>query len=289
MTDNFSLTTFLRSALGENVSVEKSSPISGGCIHNAQKISLADGRTFFLKENQKDSASLLATEFEGLRRLEATGVVNVPSPIQWGTEGNSSFLLMEWIEPGSSSSRSSARLGEMLAQLHLAEDNAQFGLEFNNFIGSTPQANKWCNNWAEFFVTWRIKPQIELARNRGYSFSEIKADSFWQKLETLLSVNPAPSLLHGDLWSGNYLIDQSGQPYLIDPAPYWGHHEAEFGILTMFGGFEPAFFDAYHTLIPQAEGFAERLRIYQLYHYLNHLNLFGGSYLGQCQRLLRAI
>ncbi|KAJ2287479.1 hypothetical protein IWW55_006716, partial [Coemansia sp. RSA 2706] len=163
----------------------------------------------------------------------------------------------------------------------------QFGFEKDNWIGSTPQVNGWHDSWVEL-----------LHRRLKFQFDRARFDDNTQKTaEELLSRLPdffagieiKPSLVHGDLWSGNCAADEHGEPVIFDPAAYWGHHESELGIMRMFGGYSQDFYDAYHERIPQAPGFKHRVQIYELYHAVNHYNLFGSGYLGQCQRLLERI
>lgn len=289
MIHNSDLQQILKQTLGESPSVCSAEPIAGGCINDARKIVLADGRTFFVKQNRAERFEMFETEMIGLKSLAQTGVARVPQPFQAGIVGQSAYLVLEWIEPGRAEADSSQRLGTMLAQLHSAPGPSSYGFPVDNFLGSTPQHNEPHADWPEFFVTRRLEPQLAWARQKGFRWQTPTDQKFWNRIRNLITVDSAPRLIHGDLWNGNYLIGPRGQPFLIDPAPYWAHHEAEFGILTLFGGFDNQFFNAYREIIPPEDGFEDRLKIYQLYHYLNHLNLFGASYLGSCDRLLREL
>ncbi|MEC9094427.1 MAG: fructosamine kinase family protein, partial [Planctomycetota bacterium] len=163
----------------------------------------------------------------------------------------------------------------------------RFGFQANNYLGSTQQLNLWSDDWVEFFMVKRLKYQLELAVQNGFSLLSRSGERVLQNIRSQINREARPSLIHGDLWSGNYIVGLNHEPYLIDPAPYWADREAEFGILTMFGGFDSDFFSAYQECYPLDSGFEDRLPIYQLYHYLNHLNLFGASYWGACQKILK--
>lgn len=278
------LQKILRQALRDALcQVSSVAPVSGGCINHAQKVTLTNGQTYFVKKNDCSLQPMFAAEAVGLRALQETNSLPVPLPIGAGTLNESAYLVLEWIEPFSPTASSSAKLGRGLAELHQAKHQTPFGFEIDNFIGNTPQNNGWQDNWVSFLINRRFEPQFTLAREKGYS---LRSDRLLSQLEKLIDPQPQPSLIHGDLWSGNFMIGPGNQPYLIDPAPYWGDREAEFGILTMFGGFDSTFFAAYEEAMPFADGFEDRLPLYQLYHYLNHLNLFGSSYLGSCESIL---
>jgi fructosamine-3-kinase len=200
------------------------------------------------------------------------------------------FLLMECIETGRPAGGFFEAFGRALALLHREARGARYGFERDNYIGATEQPNDWNDDWTAFWREQRLGYQLALARRQGLSDGAMirHGDRLLERLDTLIG-EPAepPSLLHGDLWGGNYLVDERGGPVLIDPAAYYGRREADLAMTHLFGGFDARFHRAYEEVWPLEEGAAERLEIYKLYHLLNHLNLFGGSYYGGCMAILR--
>jgi protein-ribulosamine 3-kinase len=265
--------------------------ISGGCINEAYSCT-TDIARFFLKVNQNENVSMFGAEALGLETLYASGSVRVPKP-QFYTSlpRGGSLLLMEYIPFGGEKSWSQKRLGENLASLHLQSEEKRFGFFSNNTIGSTPQKNTWSSDWVDFFSLHRLQFQLDLAFKK-YGNEDLK-----ELGEKLLKVLPKyfeglkifPSLIHGDLWSGNMAVDEAGNPVIFDPAVYYGHHEAELGIMAIFGGFSEEFYSAYHEKIPKERGFGERHELYKLYHYLNHLNIFGSSYFPVCFSIMKSL
>jgi fructosamine-3-kinase len=227
-------------------------------------------------------AEVLRAEAIGLRELErCCGVIRIPRVIAAGnsTEDQSGYLLMEWIEPGVPGSHFWKTLGEGLAELH-AVGGETFGFTSDNFIGATLQINTPCADWSEFFATCRLEPQFRLARDR-----KLWSDSWAEPLRRLMASLPealsgeyTPSLVHGDLWRGNTMPAADGQPVLIDPAVYFGHAEVDIAMSELFGRFGAEFYDAYRAARGLPPGYSRRRDIYNLYHLVNHLNLFGGSY-----------
>jgi fructosamine-3-kinase len=253
--------------------------VSGGCIHRCHRATL-DGAPCFLKVNDASFSRAFRVEAEGLRALRAAGA-RAPRPIKHGAEGDSAYLVMEWLDLGARGDF--AALGRMLAQLHRNE-GARFGWDEDNFIGATPQRNGWCESWPEFWRERRLRPQLELARRNGHAFKMVAVEKLLQ------GHTPGPSLLHGDLWSGNagFLLtgENAGSPVLFDPAVYYGDREADLAMTELFGGFPREFYSAYEKAWPLDAGYAKRKHLYNLYHLLNHLNLFGGGYLGQVKKTL---
>jgi len=293
-------------AAGRPGAIEGSSPVGGGCIHRAEIVHLKNGpgpgRTLFVKSNTGGAGSAVAamfrTEAAGLEALAAPAAIRVPRDPLHGSVGSGaggeSFLAMEAIASGRSSGRGKAGFfedfGRRFARLHRATRGERFGFDHDNFIGSTPQPNGWMDDWVEFFRVRRLGFQIDLARERGHSDPELDRlmDRLLDRLDGLIDLPDEPAcLLHGDLWSGNYLVGDQGEPVLIDPAVYYGHREADLAMTELFGGFSPAFYRAYEEEWPPPPGSAERRSLYQLYHLLNHLNLFGRGYRGQCVAIAR--
>ena len=270
--------------------VKSAVSVSGGCIADSYKLVLNSGRVFFLKQLRSTSSSSFASEARGLEELRKSRVVRVPEVEAQGPE----FLLLEWIEVGKKRTDSSMEeLGRQLAELHSFSGD-KFGFVEDNFIGDSPQSNLTSSagkeNWAVFFVENRLKFQVELAEQKGYATLELRnlMDVLIEKIPDLLSgTEEKPSLLHGDLWSGNYLIDVDDRPWLIDPAVYYGHREADLAMTSLFGGFSKTFYAAYESAFPLAPGYPERTPLYQLYHLLNHMNLFGTGYYGQVLSILK--
>ena len=264
--------------------------VSGGCIANSCKLQLSSGREFFLKQSRSGSSSSFASEARGLEELRKSGVVRVPEVVDKGPD----FLLLEWIEVGKNSTDSSMdELGRQLAELHSFRGD-KFGFVEDNYLGDSPQSNLSStagkDNWAIFFAGNRLHFQAELAEKKGYATPEIRGllDVLIEKIPDLLSgTEEKPSLLHGDLWCGNYLIDVDGRPWLIDPAVYYGHREADLAMTSLFGGFTKTFYSAYESAFPLVPGYPEREPLYQLYHLMNHLNLFGTGYYGQVLSILK--
>ena len=270
-----------------NLEIKKSQSVSGGSINRAAKISTNLG-DLFLKWNTNAPDDFFEKEADGLKRLAtARTALRIPDVISSGKPVNSrpGFLLMEFIEEGRSGN--SFEFGQNLAKLHQT-DIDQFGLDTDNYIGSLPQSNRRHDNWITFFTEERINPQIQMAVDSGKLSRGILQN--WDRLSGKLNeIFPPtkPSLLHGDLWSGNYLFDSSGSGVLIDPAVYYGHPEMDLAFTKMFGGFSSEFYRGYESELPLEPGFSERIPIYNLYPLLVHVNLFGGHYTSQFNSTLR--
>ncbi len=253
------------------------SAIGGGCIAQASRLEAANG-TFFLKWGDGAVARTFAPEAAGLQALRNTNTLTVPHVIA-SSSASPGFLLTEWIAQGKRSAGFDEALGAGLAQLHQSTVSL-YGFAIDNFIGRTPQLNTWDDSWPVFFQQYRLAPQVALARQHGrwQSGWDKALDALYNKLPDLLPAKPPASLLHGDLWGGNYMVSVEGEPVLFDPACYYGDRETDLAMTTLFGGFNAAFYDAYAAAWPLETGYLERRPIYNLYHQINHLNLFGGSY-----------
>lgn len=275
---------------GVNFSGAEGHPRGGGCIHRALELRAGSGR-YFLKLNAAAALPMFEAEADGLAALAACDAFRVPRVLGCGATDEDAFLLLEHLElrplAGAEDGR---RFAEALVELH-RHTGEQFGWGQDNFIGSNPQRNGHHRNWAQFFVGCRLLPQLDLARAGGHGEAlGREAAQLLDRVPVLfLDYRPQPSLLHGDLWSGNAAIDAEGRPVLFDPAVYRGDREADLAMTELFGGFPPAFYAAYRAAWPLAEGYETRRTLYNLYHILNHLNLFGRSYLGQAQRMIRAL
>ena len=262
----------LASPLREALKVEAAEPVAGGCIHDCFRVQI-EGRSFFLKCNHAAQADNFAAEADGLAALRSNGM-RAPEPVSHGTAGSKAYLLLEYLPL--EGNRDFAAMGRMLAQAH-RKRGPRFGWHRDNFIGATPQRNGWSDDWAAFWREQRLQPQFELAKRYGFDLRLAG--------EILKDHRPKPALLHGDLWSGNAGFTKEG-PVVFDPAVYYGDREADLAMTELFGGFPKAFYAAYEEAYPLDSGYALRKHLYNLYHLLNHLNLFGAGYLAQVQRTL---
>ena len=256
----------------EHLGIADAQPVSGGCIHRCYRATFK-GRRVFVKVNASRLADAFAAEADGLAALRAAGCT-APEPLAHGIAGSDAYLLMEFFELKSRGDY--AALGRMLAATHEVH-GSEFGWARDNHIGSTPQPNGRHENWTQFWRERRLEPQLALAKRNGYAID------IGDVCDLLDGHDPAPSLLHGDLWGGNAGFLANGAPVLFDPAVYCGDREADLAMTELFGGFPPQFYAAYGK--PPA-GYETRKHLYNLYHLLNHLNLFGGGYLGQVKATL---
>lgn len=296
MSDSFhnAIAGTIHSATGIEAQIVNSRSVSGGCISSAEIVTLGDGRTFFVK-SKLDAGELFQRESEGLVAIERTNAIKVPAVIGLGeTESRVGFLVLEHIEGGGEGKGFSKTFGRQLAAMHRFNSEHgsgpdSFGFEADNFIGSTPQPNDWYADWGEFWVENRIRFQLKLAVENGYASSEFRngCENLIDKFDQIVARDECPCLIHGDLWSGNFMVSSAGSPVLIDPAAYFGSREAEFGMTTLFGGFNSHFYHAYNEAWPLSDGWESRVEIYRLYHLMNHLNLFGSSYYTGCIEILR--
>jgi fructosamine-3-kinase len=262
--------------------VQSSSPVAGGCINQGRRISTTRGRSCFLKLNQDAPAEMFEREAEGLSALALDGAPRVPEVFLVGRQ----FLLLEDLSPAALRPDYWEAFGRQLACLH-NQGNDRFGFKHDNYLGSTPQPNPWTEDGYQFFIEHRLQFQAGLASEHGLLKAPVRQrlDRLCSRLHQLVPPQPA-SLLHGDLWSGNAIAGPEGEPAIIDPAAHYGWAEAELGMTQLFGGFPADFYQAYQEVHPLEPGWRDRLPIYNLYHLLNHLNLFGRSYLSQVQSIL---
>lgn len=276
--------------LDESVSIRSSSGLGGGCINDAQRLETSAG-DFFLKSNLSPLPHMFEREANGLQALYRADAIAVPMPISSsnGEDGIPPYLLTTFLHSAPKVKNFDELFGQRFAALHRQTAHEKFGFDHDNYLGSTKQVNQWESDWTEFFAKYRLGFQLDLARQNGYTGELQKlGERLMEKLGLYLD-EPAekPCLLHGDLWGGNAMADEKGEPAIIDPACYYGRREADLAMTKLFGGFGSRFYVAYEEAWPLTEGSEERLDIYQLYHLLNHLNLFGGSYLGGCLRILK--
>ncbi|MDQ7988553.1 MAG: fructosamine kinase family protein [Candidatus Dactylopiibacterium sp.] len=278
-------------ALGADFRIESAAPVAGGDIHHALRLTGGGTRVFVKWHADAASADLFAAEADGLRALARCDAFRVPAVLAQGSTADAAFLMLEWLDLAPIRADTPARrAGEALAALHRCTGE-RFGWPRDNFIGATPQANAPGDNWSRFFVRQRLAPQLERAAQRGFRGDLQKhGERVCDKAPALfLDYRPAPSLLHGDLWSGNLAALPDGTPALFDPAACFGDREADLAMTELFGGLPLAFYAAYREAWPPDEGYEVRKTLYNLYHVLNHLNLFGGGYLRQAERMAAAL
>jgi len=278
------LLNYLTELIGETIKTYK--PVSGGDISNAFFIETKLNRYFLKVNSQKEAYSMFLAEKQGLETIEYTQTIATPKVYHCGQHKGYSFLLMEFVESRTPTSEDFKSLANQLAGLHKIS-TSEFGWEQNNFIGSLAQSNKQHKNWTAFYLEERIFPQLQLAQIKNLlSLNDLPNK---QKMYTFCEEffeDIKPSLVHGDLWSGNFLIALDGTPYLIDPAVYYGHYEIDIAMSKLFGGFHDSFYRTYQEHFPFSEHTRTRIDLYQLYYLLVHLNLFGSSYFRNVQRIL---
>lgn len=266
--------------------VEECHAVGGGSINQACRFSYGQ-QSFFIKWNNAGRyPDMFAREASGLEMLRTAGGLRIPEVIGHGTAGPYAYLLLEYIRQAAAQQSCWRNFGLGLARLHRFT-SAHYGFHEPNYIGSLPQQNQADADWATFFVNQRLEPQLKLARDQGLtdaSLSRMFATLF-SKMDQLFPVGK-PSLLHGDLWQGNMICDESQQPVLIDPAVYFGHREMDIAMTKLFGGFSPEWIAAYEESWPLDYGWKDRIGLCNLYPLMVHLNLFGDAYLGQVKRAL---
>ena len=281
-----SLAEALAAATGRRVAPTPEAVVHGGCISECLRWPAREG-PLFVKLAAGDHIEMFEAEAEGLAALTRADAVRVPSVLGCGTAGGRAFLALEWIEFGDASPRSEALLGEQLALQHRVTADS-FGWQRANTIGSTPQSNSQDADWQRFFAVHRLGYQLSLAARNGHGGRLVDRGALLcERLGCFFErQRPVPSLLHGDLWGGNWAADASGRPVIFDPAVYFGDREADLAMTRLFGGFGPSFYAAYEAAWPLEAGATERCTLYNLYHVLNHLNLFGGGYLRQAEDMI---
>jgi protein-ribulosamine 3-kinase len=276
----------ITAATGKHFQVREARAVGGGDINSAY--CLTDGeQRYFVKLNRPELVDMFAAENAGLQELADSNTVYVPRPIVYGQTNNHSFLVLEYLQIGRANRESERLLGQQLAQLH-QQRQPYFGWHRDNTIGSTVQRNRRYQDWLDFWREQRLGFQLQLAENKGYAS---RLQILGEKLSDVLPAfftdyQPMPSLLHGDLWAGNAATDQQGCPVIFDPACYYGDREADLAMTELFGGFGRDFYAAYQDVWALSQGYRVRKSLYNLYHILNHLNLFGSGYLRQAETMM---
>lgn len=268
--------------------IARATPVNGGSINQSYRLDSRDGACYFVKLNEAQHLAMFAAEATGLATIAATGTLCVPRHIAHGIAGNQSYLVLEHLEL---SSRGDAKLlGAQLAALHRCSAK-QFGFEQDNFIGTTAQPNTWTDDWITFWREQRLGFQLRLAAQNGYEGELQKSGA--QLLDALpaffADYIPQPSLLHGDLWGGNHAYLADGTPVIFDTATYYGDRECDLAMTELFGGYPAEFYAAYRSAWPLDKGYEKRRDLYNLYHILNHANLFGGVYLKQAKQMMQRL
>lgn len=284
----------ISASIGKHFQLKNQSAIGGGDINQAYRIdgvieenSQNKAVSFFIKLNQKSQLDMFAAEAAGLQEIEKAQTIRVPHVICSGVNKNQSYLVLENLSLVAGGAGSAKRLGQQLAWTHKTTSQ-QFGWSRDNTIGSTPQINTQTDKWVDFWREHRLGFQLNLAKQNGAGHSlYMKGEKLLNNLETFFTgYEPKASLLHGDLWSGNYGYLENGEPVIFDPAVYFGDRETDIAMTELFGGFPTEFYSAYNEAWPLAKGYQQRKVLYNLYHILNHYNLFGGGYAMQAENMM---
>ncbi len=281
----------VRKWIGDSASISSIHPVFGGDINSSYALSLLDGRELFIKTNRRDSLPMFLAEEAGLKAMAETGTIRVPETIGAGVTNEGAYLLMEFIKESRRSGDFWESFACNLAYMHSSDASAftvgkRFGFSIDNTIGATRQINTPCDSFIELFTDYRLKVQFEMADHYFSVSDKKKIEALLLKLPDILVEPSRPALIHGDLWSGNFITGDDGQAMLIDPAVYVGHPEADIAMTELFGGFDRRFYAAYKETGLLAYGYDDRRDLYNLYHLLNHLNLFGPSYYTSVMRTI---
>jgi protein-ribulosamine 3-kinase len=272
---------------GKAVIISETTSIGGGCINEAYSLQTNAGKYFIKFNSAAAFPGMFEKEAAGLKILSDSNTIPVPEIICANTEGKHAYLLLQFIETGKQKSDFWCDFGVLLSDLHQNTSDT-FGLEQDNFIGSLVQENKQQPDFINFFISQRLEPQLKIARNQGaLNQSDTRYfDSLFNKLNNIIPMEK-PALLHGDLWSGNFMVNSSGAPCIFDPAVYYGHREADIAMTQLFGGFPVEFYQSYNEACPLEKDWKKRTDVFNLYPLLVHVNLFGGSYAAQVLRIIR--
>jgi len=277
--------------IGEQIgSISEKKSLGGGSINSAWQVTTATGNRYFVKLNRESLLPMFEAEAEGLAELRKPGAIRVPEPVSYGAGEGYSWLATEYIEFGRGDVRTQETFGRQFAAMHRFTAG-RFGWHRDNTIGSTPQINAWTDSWVDFYREHRLGFQLELASSNGFTGSiQRKGERLLAGLASFFATySPVPSLLHGDLWGGNHSVDGGGNPVIFDPAVYYGDREADLAMTSLFGGCTSAFYEAYNEAWPLDPGYRMRKTLYNLYHIINHANLFGGGYAMQAESMMDSL
>lgn len=279
-----SICDHIAQTVGGSSELDDASALGGGCINRAQRITCG-GTSYFVKLNDAGLLDMFEAEAEGLEEMARSQTIRVPRPVCCGVSDGNAYLVMENLQLGGSGSAET--LGHQLAALHRVTGDS-YGWHRDNTIGSTPQPNSPSNDWTAFWRDQRLGFQLELAARKGFGGRlQRSGEALLDRMSDFLDGHaPQPSMLHGDLWSGNYAFTREGDPVIFDPAFYYGDRETDLAMTELFGGFGGRFYDAYNEAWPLDPGYSVRKTLYNLYHILNHANLFGGGYASQAQGMM---
>ena len=284
--------------IGEHISaasckpfvIERTESVSGGYINDAFVVLNNHGERYFVKINHAEKLFMFEAEAAGLAEIASTCTVRVPQPICYGSLDKTAFFVTEYIEMVAGNKSSHSELGKRIAAMHKV-NQARYGWGKDNTIGSTPQPNGLMDNWIDFWREHRLGFQLNLAQQNGISKIVVRKGEMLMAGLAAFFPNemPKPALLHGDLWGGNWMADSKGEPVVFDPATYYGDREADIAMTELFGGFLPDFYEAYQEAFPLDADYKTRKTLYNLYHVLNHFNLFGGGYGVQAERMMETL
>ena len=279
----------IEQATGQNFSLVNANVMHGGDINQVYHLQGAE-QSYFVKLNRAELLAMFEVEALGLQELAKTKILRIPEAITYGINGSNAFLVLEYVALKSANSATQQQLGQQLAQLHQNRQD-YFGWHHDNFIGSNPQKNNRASDWVNFWQDQRLVAQLQLAADNGYTGKvQQLGEQLYEYIPNFFtSYQPQASLLHGDLWSGNAASDSAGQAIIYDPACYYGDRETDIAMTELFGGFGADFYAAYNEQWPLDSGYKTRKTLYNLYHILNHLNLFGSGYLRQAEAMMQQL
>ncbi|AFY68348.1 Fructosamine/Ketosamine-3-kinase [Thalassoporum mexicanum PCC 7367] len=276
-------------SIGAPFTIAATNYVGGGSINRACQV-IGDDRQFFVKTNTAAQVGMFEVEAIALEQMHATNTILVPKPICWGTAAGSSYFVAEWLELTRSQDWSA--MGHKLAAMHRVTSSKGFGWDRQNVIGATPQVNTWESDWVEFYSKHRLQFQLKLARRNGFSCRISEQELLDAVPKFFETYQPQPAMVHGDLWSGNLsfaIVNGKTEPAIFDPALYYGDREVDIAMTELFGSPPASFYQAYNQSFPLDPGYQKRKTLYNLYHILNHFNLFGAGYGSQAQRMIEQV